>query len=197
MAISGISSALFKPAVATGRRGQGADAADTAPPGTPAAEKDLSVEQQSQLRQLKKTDSEVRTHEQAHKTAGGPYAGSIQLEYTTGPDGRRYATAGEVPIDASPVRGNPEATITKMEVVKRAALAPQNPSPQDRAVAAQADAAKAQAQTELRQSSNTGGVNDSDPGTGSRGEADVKNAIGSYRRAASVTQVGTNISVSA
>lgn len=197
MAISGISSALFKPTVAAGRRGQGTDTADTAPPGTPAAEKDLSSEQQSQLRQLKKTDSEVRTHEQAHKTAGGPYAGSIQLEYTTGPDGRRYATAGEVPIDASPVRGNPEATITKMEVVKRAALAPQNPSPQDRAVAARADATKAQAQTELRQSSNTGGVNESDTGAGSRVGADPNNAIASYQRATSVAQAGTNISISA
>lgn len=197
MAISGISSALFKPTVGTGRRGQGTDMADTAPPGAPAAEKGLSSEQQSQLRQLKKTDSEVRTHEQAHKTAGGPYAGSIQLEYTSGPDGRRYATAGEVPIDASPVRGNPEATITKMEVVKRAALAPQNPSPQDRAVAAQADAAKAQAQTELRQSSNMGGANDGDPGAGGRAGVDPKNAIASYQRAASVTQAGSNISVSA
>lgn len=198
MAISGISSALFKPTVGIGRRRQDTDTADAAPPGTPAAEKDLSSEQQSQLRQLKKTDSEVRTHEQAHKTAGGPYAGSIQLEYTTGPDGRRYATAGEVPIDASPVRGNPEATITKMEVVKRAALAPQNPSPQDRAVAAQADATKAQAQTELRQSRNTGSASsDGDPGVSGRLGGDASNAIASYQRTASVTQVGTNISVSA
>lgn len=197
MAISGISSVLFKPTAGIGRRGQGTDATDTAPPGAPAAEKDLSSEQQSQLRQLKKTDSEVRTHEQAHKTAGGPYAGGIQLEYTTGPDGRRYATAGEVPIDASPVRGNPEATITKMEVVKRAALAPQNPSPQDRAVATQADAAKAQAQTELRQSSNKGSANDGDSGAGGQAGAGANNAIASYQRAASVTQVGTNISVSA
>lgn len=195
MAISGISSALFGPVGGNARRGQGAGAADTTPPGTPAAEKNLSSEQQSQLRELKKTDAEVRTHEQAHKTAGGPYAGTIQLEYTTGPDGRRYATAGEVPIDASPVRGNPEATITKMEVVKRAALAPQNPSPQDRAVAAQADATKAQAQTELRQSRNAGGADTGD--SDARARSDAQRAITSYQRAASATQTGANITISA
>lgn len=129
--------------------------AEAAPPGTPAAERNLSQEARDQIQELQKTDMQVRQHEQAHKTAGGPYAGNIRLEYTTGPDGRRYATAGEVPIDVSPVRGDPEATITKMEVVKRAALAPAEPSPQDRAVASQADATKAQAQSELRSNNNT------------------------------------------
>jgi len=113
-----------------------------------SGEQALSKDQEAQVRDLKKADAEVRAHERAHKTAAGPYAGSIQLEYTSGPDGRRYATSGEVDIDISPVRGDPEATIDKMEVVKRAALAPQSPSPQDRAVAAQADAIKAQAQIE-------------------------------------------------
>ncbi|AUN32037.1 putative metalloprotease CJM1_0395 family protein [Niveispirillum cyanobacteriorum] len=196
MSISGISSALFTPTAGQGRRGQGAagtgQAAETAPPGTPAAEKNLTSDQQSQLRELKKTDAEVRTHEQAHKTAGGPYAGSIQLEYTTGPDGRRYATAGEVPIDVSPVRGNPEATITKMEVVKRAALAPQNPSPQDRAVASQADATKAQAQTELRQS-RSGDEQDGNAQSGGLLQVNALQVASNYQRAASVTQPAFNV----
>ena len=38
-----------------------------------------------------------------------------------------------------------------MEVVKRAALAPAEPSPQDRAVAAQADQTRLKAQAELRE----------------------------------------------
>ncbi|MDG5497058.1 putative metalloprotease CJM1_0395 family protein [Niveispirillum sp. BGYR6] len=127
-----------------------------------SGQKALSNEQQQQVQKLQKTDTQVRQHEQAHKTAGGPYAGAIQFEYTTGPDGRRYVTGGEVPIDASPVRNNPEATITKMEVVKRAALAPPDPSPQDRAVASQADATKAQAQNELREKKQDGGGGDAD-----------------------------------
>lgn len=150
--------------------GQGENAA---PPGTPAAERNLSQEARDQIRELQKTDMQVRQHEQAHKTAGGPYAGGIRLEYTTGPDGRRYATAGEVPIDVSPVRGNPEATITKMEVVKRAALAPAEPSPQDRAVASQADATKAQAQSELRTNDQT--------------EAEAREAGGEGREGAAAT----------
>ncbi len=200
LALSGISSALFTPPGGGARMARGNAAADSAsaPPGSPAAEKNLSSEQQAQLRELKQTDAEVRTHEQAHKTVGGPYAGAIQLEYTTGPDGRRYATAGEVPIDVSAVRGNPEATITKMEVVKRAALAPQAPSPQDRAVAAQADATKAQAQTELRQSRN-----EDDKGGGGQGEGGdglataARRATQSYQRAASTMQPAFTLAISA
>lgn len=204
VSISGISSALFTPpAGARAVRGGTTDTnASAAPPGTPAAEKNLTSDQQAQVRELKQTDAEVRTHEQAHKTVGGPYAGSIQLEYTTGPDGRRYATAGEVPIDVSPVRGNPEATITKMEVVKRAALAPQDPSPQDRAVAAQADATKAQAQTELRQKRNVDADGEGGGGSGGNlaregGQGAARQAIAKYKQAASVTQPAFNVAISA
>lgn len=56
---------------------------------------------------------------------------------------------GEVPIDTSTVPGDPKATIDKMDVVKRAALGPAEPSGQDRSVAAQADAKKRQAQADL------------------------------------------------
>ena len=73
------------------------------------------------------------------------------FEYETGPDNQRYAVAGEVPIDASAVPGDPAATIDKMAVVKAAALAPAKPSAQDRAVAAQAAATAAAAAAELDQ----------------------------------------------
>lgn len=203
VALSGISSALFTPPGGGGKAARGSASGETAsaPPGAPAAEKNLSSEQQAQLRELKKTDAEVRTHEQAHKTAGGPYAGSIQLEYTTGPDGRRYATAGEVPIDVSAVRGNPEATITKMEVVKRAALAPQAPSPQDRAVAAQADATKAQAQTELRQAGNdrqqAGEAGEGPQGAGDAQTSLARRAAQTYQRTAAMLQPGSTLAISA
>lgn len=144
VSLSGISSGFLSasPSVSA-RQGAAGNARNAA-----AGGQELTQEQQAQVRELQKTDAQVKAHEQAHKAAGGPYAGGIQYEYTTGPDGRRYVTGGEVPIDTAPVRGNPEATIAKMEVVKRAALSPQDPSPQDRAVAAKADAAKAQAQNE-------------------------------------------------
>jgi hypothetical protein len=111
-------------------------------------ERGLTAEDQKQIQSLKKRDTEVRTHENAHKSVGGPYAGSPTYSFQAGPDGQRYAIGGEVSIDAGPEK-EPAATIRKMETVKRAALAPAEPSPQDYKVAAQADQAKLEAQQEL------------------------------------------------
>ncbi len=110
---------------------------------------ELTESEEKQVRELKKRDAEVKAHEQAHATVGGSYASAPSYEYTVGPDGKRYATSGEVQIDASPVRDNPEATIRKMDIVIRAALAPAEPSSQDLQVAKQAQATRAQAQSEL------------------------------------------------
>lgn len=103
-----------------------------------------------QLQELKSRDQEVRTHEQAHKAVGGQYAGGISYEYQQGPDGNRYAVGGEVSIDVSPER-DPESTIAKMRQVRAAAMAPADPSPQDRSVSAQAVKTEGQARSELRQ----------------------------------------------
>ena len=98
---------------------------------------------------MKARDAEVRRHEAAHAAVGGQYASAPSYEFETGPDGRQYAVSGEVSIDTSTVPGDPEATIRKMQTVKAAALAPAEPSGQDQAVAAQADAKMRQAQAEL------------------------------------------------
>ena len=73
--------------------------------------------------------------------------GRANYEYTQGPDGRRYAVGGEVSIDVSPER-TAEATIRKMQVVRRAAMAPADPLPQDRMVAAQASRTEQEAHAE-------------------------------------------------
>lgn len=93
---------------------------------------------QQQIQELRGRDAEVKAHEQAHAAAGGQYAGSPTYEFKRGPDGNNYAVGGEVSIDASAVGGDPRATIDKMRQVRSAALAPANPSSQDRSVAAQA-----------------------------------------------------------
>jgi hypothetical protein len=108
----------------------------------------LSEGERKQLDELKSRDREVRTHENAHQSAGGEFAGSPSYTYQTGPDGNRYAIGGEVSIDVSP-EDKPEATIAKMERVRRAATAPAEPSPQDYKVAAQADRMMAEAQQDL------------------------------------------------
>lgn len=102
-----------------------------------------------ELTELKARDREVRAHEAAHQAAGGQHSGAISLSYQRGPDGAQYAVGGEVSIDVSPVNGDPQATIEKMRVVRAAAMAPAEPSGQDRAVAAQAMQTMLQAQSEL------------------------------------------------
>jgi hypothetical protein len=108
----------------------------------------LSEGEHKQIDELKSRDAEVRTHENAHQSAGGQFAGSPSYTYQTGPDGRRYAIGGEVSIDVSPEK-DPQATIAKMESVRRAATAPAEPSPQDYKVAAQAEQMMAEAEREL------------------------------------------------
>ena len=105
-----------------------------------------------EVRQLANLDREVRAHEAAHVAAGGQYVrGGATFQYQKGPDGKMYAVGGEVSIDTSPVKGDPQATISKMEAVKSAAMAPADPSGQDRAVAAAASAAEAAARKEATQ----------------------------------------------
>ncbi|MEO0474891.1 MAG: putative metalloprotease CJM1_0395 family protein [Planctomycetota bacterium] len=102
-----------------------------------------------QVDELKARDAEVRRHEQAHVAAGGPYVTSgPSYSYQEGPDGKRYAVGGSVGIDASP-EDTPEETITKAQTIRRAALAPAEPSSQDRRVAAQASQMEQQARAEL------------------------------------------------
>lgn len=112
-------------------------------------EQGLSPEELKQLTELKARDREVRAHEQAHQAVGGQYAGAISYTFQRGPDGAQYAVGGEVSIDVSPVAGDPQATIEKMRVVRAAALAPAEPSGQDRAVAAEAMQIMLKAQAEV------------------------------------------------
>ncbi len=102
-----------------------------------------------QIQQLKQVDAEVRAHEQAHAAVGGNLAGAASFTYQRGPDGVRYAVGGEVSIDVGKVSGDPQATLEKMERVRRAALAPAEPSGQDRQVAAQAAQLAAEARLEI------------------------------------------------
>ena len=114
-----------------------------------ALKQELTDEEKKIVAELKRIDQEVKAHEQAHKAAGGQYAtGGASYQYQQGPDNNRYAVAGEVSIDTSPVSGDPTATKLKMQQVRRAALAPANPSAQDLRVAAQASQAALQAAAE-------------------------------------------------
>lgn len=121
----------------------------TSPSGQP-----LSESEQQQVEELKRRDAEVKAHEQAHLAAAGNLAqGSVNFDYETGPDGNRYAVGGDVSIDTSEVAGDPRATLLKAQRIRRAASAPVDPSPQDRAVAAEAARMEANARLELSEQS--------------------------------------------
>ncbi len=118
----------------------GADSAD---------KRELTEAQAREVEKLQLRDRTVRSHEQAHIAAGGAYVRSgARYEFERGPDGKNYAVGGEVSIDTSPVKGDPEATIRKMQTIRNAALAPADPSGTDRAVAAQAGRVAAEARAE-------------------------------------------------
>ncbi|MFQ5715862.1 MAG: putative metalloprotease CJM1_0395 family protein [Nitrospinales bacterium] len=119
--------------------------------GNPSAQ-GLTPEEKKEVERLKSRDREVRAHEQAHKAAAGPIAtGGPTFEFKQGPDGRQYAVEGEVQLDVSETPNNPEAAIRKAQIIRRAALAPAEPSAQDRRVAAEAAAMEARARQKLVQ----------------------------------------------
>jgi hypothetical protein len=125
-------------------------ASEEAPKSDAKKEQEQSARNFEVIQELKKRDADVRAHEQAHLSVAGRYAaGSASFTYQTGPDGTQYAIGGEVPIDVS-AEDTPEATIQKMETIKRAALAPADPSSADRQIAAEASAKEIQAMQELQ-----------------------------------------------
>jgi hypothetical protein len=97
----------------------------------------------------------VIAHEAAHKAAAGRFGGPVSYTYTTGPDGKKYITGGEVPI-STPSTSNPEEALRNATQVMKAALAPGDPSGQDIAVAASAAQMAASARAQI--SSGEGGA---------------------------------------
>ncbi len=122
---------------------------NSAKPTDETRDAEAKAAEDQELRELRASDQEVRAHESAHKAAAGQHGGSVSFDYKKGPDGRLYAVGGEVSIDTSS-ESTPEATIAKMRQVQAAAMAPANPSGQDRAVAAAASAKSTAAARELQ-----------------------------------------------
>ena len=109
---------------------------------------ELSVEEQQVVAELVATDAHVRAHEAAHMGAGGGLASPASFTYEKGPDNKMYAVAGEVGISTG--EGNtPQETLAKAQQIRRAALAPSDPSPQDLKVAAQAASMEMSARSQI------------------------------------------------
>jgi hypothetical protein len=121
---------------------------EKSPAGSAESPDGLSDEKRQELQELRRVDSEVHRHEQAHVAAGGQHVrGGPKYEYSYGPDGKRYAVGGSVDIDSSK-ESEPEDTEKKMRQVKAAAMAPANPSPADYRVAQQAARKESEARME-------------------------------------------------
>lgn len=117
----------------------------------PKTENDLTQEELQQVQELKQRDTEVRAHEQAHiSAAAGLRTSAASYDYQTGPDGKKYAVGGEVSISFTS-SGNPEEDIQNAETMRNAALAPSEPSGQDRSVAKEAEKIIQQAKEKLNE----------------------------------------------
>ncbi len=138
-------------------------------------ENDLDEEEIKEVEKLKQRDREVRQHEQAHVAAGGGVVkGGPKYEFQTGPDNQQYAVGGHVSIDSGPVAGNPQATIQKAQTIRRAALAPADPSGTDRQVAASAGKMEREARMEKQKEAMEGtdaGSKDADKAQGISSES--------------------------
>lgn len=109
----------------------------------------LTDEEERKVEKLRQRDHKVRTHEQAHlSAAGGLAVGGANYQYETGPDGNQYAVSGDVKLRI-PNGATPEEDLRIAVQVERAALAPAEPSPKDRATAAKARHKAAEARFEI------------------------------------------------
>lgn len=169
----------------------------------------LTDAQQRELFDLQAADRSVRAHEAAHMAAGGSLAGGATYTTKTGPDGKEYAVAGEVPIELSSV-GTPEERMARARQVRASALAPADPSPQDLRVAAEASSmelaamldASSQARTEVKagakatgpQTSSTAAVKSADAAKANDAAATAK-AAGETRAANRSRRADANLPV--
>lgn len=111
---------------------------------------ELSSEEQRVVAELQAADTNVRAHEAAHMAAGGGLTSPASYTYERGPDNKMYAVAGEVGISTG--EGNtPQESLNKAQTIRRAALAPADPSPQDLKVAAQAASMEMSARAQIMQ----------------------------------------------
>ena len=114
---------------------------------------ELTQDQKMQVIELQRRDLEVRTHEAAHMSAGAGLTTGASYSYQRGPDNKMYAIGGEVSIDTSPGK-TPEETLKKAAQIKRAALAPAQPSSADLQVAATATNMELDAKMEIQKNQN-------------------------------------------
>lgn len=111
-----------------------------------------------EVSKLKARDAQLRQHEQAHHAASaGVDVSSASFTYQRGPNGVSYAVSGDVRIDTTAPL-NPEDRLAQAAMISDVALAPADPTPTDRAVAAKAQQMAQQARMDIQQQVNNPGI---------------------------------------
>lgn len=141
---------------------------------------ELSQEEQRLVNELQAADTNVRAHEAAHMAAGGGLTSPASYTYERGPDNKMYAVAGEVGISTG--GGNtPQESLNKAQTIRRAALAPADPSPQDLKVAAQATSMEMSARAQImaeKMAQNTQNTDENSNDTNSQNSTNADNSAG-------------------
>lgn len=89
------------------------------------------------LQKFKKSDADIRSHEQAHATIGQTTS-PISYNYQQGPDGKMYAVGGQVRLDVS-IPDDPKAAMHKLDQIQKASIAGAEPSGADMGIATSAN----------------------------------------------------------
>jgi len=89
------------------------------------------------LEKFKKTDAQVRTHEQIHASIGHTTT-PIAYNYQKGPDGQMYAVGGNVRLDTS-IPTEPKAAAFKLDQILKAASGVPDSSGADNTIASQSN----------------------------------------------------------
>lgn len=93
------------------------------------------------VKRFEDADSQVRLHEQTH-AASSNLTSTPKYDYQVGPDGKLYATGGEVRIDTS-IPDDEKAAQVKLDEIEDTASAPNNLSSADAQISRQAQLNKA------------------------------------------------------
>lgn len=122
---------------------------------------ELNSQERAELRELQARDAQVRAQEIARLGAAGALAMSgARFRYTTGPDGKKYATDGEVPINTAR-ESDPQAALEKARRLREAALVGKGPAAVDLRLTAMSMQMALQASSELaRQAREESGLSD-------------------------------------
>ena len=89
------------------------------------------------LDKFKKTDADIKSHEQIHASIGQTTS-PISYNYQEGPDGKMYAIGGQVRLDTS-IPSDPKAAAFKLDMIEKAAAGPMNSSGADSSIVSQSN----------------------------------------------------------